>query len=154
MKKNLNLHIGKKKHLNLPFLCTEELARMKKSWIWAVLSGTETIGHFLLDFLVIHKVKWIKRVLIWWKLKDDFFSHQNGIKWSLMDIRKLKIYFQTKTDFLDDFLPKGSLCCERESTIPSIRLYDDKDSLMARDIHIECSKQFKLKLILLQVKNC
>ena len=27
-----------------------------------------------------------------------------------MDIRKLKIYFQTKTDFLDDFLPKGSLC--------------------------------------------
>jgi hypothetical protein len=26
-----------------------------------------------------------------------------------MDIRKLKIYFQTKTDFLDDFLPKGSL---------------------------------------------
>ena len=27
-----------------------------------------------------------------------------------MDIRKLKIYFQTKTDFLDDFLPNGSLC--------------------------------------------
>ena len=27
-----------------------------------------------------------------------------------MDKRKLKIYFQTKTDFLDDFLPKGSLC--------------------------------------------
>ena len=32
-----------------------------------VLSGTETIGHFLLDFLVIHKVKWTKKVLIWWK---------------------------------------------------------------------------------------
>ena len=30
-KKNLNLHIGKKKHLNLPFLCTEEFARLKKS---------------------------------------------------------------------------------------------------------------------------
>ena len=27
-----------------------------------------------------------------------------------MNKRKLKIYFQTKTDFLDDFLPKGSLC--------------------------------------------
>ena len=26
-----------------------------------------------------------------------------------MDKRKLKIYFQAKTDFLDDFLPKGSL---------------------------------------------
>ena len=26
-----------------------------------------------------------------------------------MDKRKLKIYFQTKTDFLDDFLPNGSL---------------------------------------------
>jgi hypothetical protein len=31
---------------------------------WYRLNGTETIGHFLLDFLVIHKVKWIKRVLI------------------------------------------------------------------------------------------
>ena len=30
-KKNPNLHIGKKKHLNLPFLCTKELARLKKS---------------------------------------------------------------------------------------------------------------------------
>ena len=80
-------------------MCTEELARLKKSWIWAVLSGTETIGHFLLDFLVIHKVKWIKRVLIWWKLKDNYFSHQNGIKWPLMDKRKLKIYFQTKLIF-------------------------------------------------------
>ena len=27
-----------------------------------------------------------------------------------MDKRKLKIYFQTKTDFLDNFLSKGSLC--------------------------------------------
>ena len=27
-----------------------------------------------------------------------------------MDKRKLKIYFQTKTDFLDDFLSNGSLC--------------------------------------------
>ena len=27
-----------------------------------------------------------------------------------MDKSKLKIYFQTKTDFLDNFLPKGSLC--------------------------------------------
>ena len=27
-----------------------------------------------------------------------------------MNKRKLKIYFQTKNDFLDDFLPKGSLC--------------------------------------------
>ena len=91
MKKNLNLHIGKKKHLNVPFLCTEELAPLKKSWIWAVLSGTETIGHFLLDFLVIHKVKWTKRVLIWWKLKDNYFSHHNGFKWLLMDKRKLTL---------------------------------------------------------------
>ena len=28
------------------------------------LSGTETIGHFLLDFLVIHKVKLTKKVII------------------------------------------------------------------------------------------
>ena len=27
-----------------------------------------------------------------------------------MDKRKLKIYFHTKTDFMDDFLPNGSLC--------------------------------------------
>ena len=36
-----------------------------------------------------------------------------------MNKRKLKIYFQTKTDFLDDFLPKGSLCmgqdCKKKS---------------------------------------
>ena len=27
-----------------------------------------------------------------------------------MDKRKVKINFQANTDFLDDFLPKGSLC--------------------------------------------
>ena len=31
LEKNLNLHISKKKHLNLPFLSTEEWARLKKS---------------------------------------------------------------------------------------------------------------------------
>ena len=30
-----------------------------------------------------------------------------------MNKRKLKIYFQTKTDFLDNFLQKGSLTKER-----------------------------------------
>ena len=38
-----------------------------------------------------------------------------------MDVRKLKIYFQTKTDFLDDFLPKGSLCYVRTFSLHKVR---------------------------------
>ena len=62
----------------------------------------------------IHKVKWPKNVLIWWKWKNSYFLHKSGLQWPVMNKWKRLIYFQTKSDFLDTFLLLGSLCLCRE----------------------------------------
>ena len=98
--------------------------RCGPKFAFSVLSRTTTNGrkvklesieehmicsHLLLDFLIIHKAKQTKNVLNWRKWKSNYFSHKNGIQWSLMDKRKSMIYFQTKNDFLDSFLQSRSL---------------------------------------------
>ena len=55
--------------------------------------------YWLLNFLVIHKVKWPKNVLIWWKWKNSYFWHKSKLQWPVMNKWKPLIYFQTKSDF-------------------------------------------------------
>ena len=51
-----------------------------------------------------------QKLLIWWKLKNSYFSHKSGLQWPVMNKWKPIIYFQTKSDFLDTLLLSGSLC--------------------------------------------
>ena len=110
LRKNHNFHWWKLVNTNWCFSYWEGSTWYAQPWIWAELARTGSIGHQMLDFLVIHKVKWPKNVLIWWKLKNSYFSHISRLQWPVMDKLKPMIYFQTKSDFLDNFLLSGLLC--------------------------------------------
>ena len=56
-----------------------------------------------------------KNILIWWKIKNIYFSHKSGRQWPVMHKLKPMIFFQTRYDFLDNFLLLGSLCLDEVS---------------------------------------